>query len=107
MLQAGNQAPGTRPLPGAHRGSAQGPPPRQAVPGALGGCEAATFRRTATELPTRRPDFLNTPGIIRRSAYADDAVVHCATRRQAEVVLAAISARMEQVGLRLHPAKTR
>ena len=39
--------------------------------------------------------------------FADDAVVHCATYRQAEVVLAAISARMEQVGLRLHPAKTR
>jgi RNA-directed DNA polymerase len=39
--------------------------------------------------------------------FADDAVVHCATRHQAEVVLAAIGARMEQVGLRLHPAKTR
>jgi retron-type reverse transcriptase len=39
--------------------------------------------------------------------FADDAVVHCATYRQARQVLAAISARMEQVGLRLHPAKTR
>ena len=39
--------------------------------------------------------------------YADDAVVHCATRSQAELVLAAIGTRMEQVGLRLHPAKTR
>jgi len=39
--------------------------------------------------------------------YADDAVVHCATRRQAEAVLAGISARMEQVGLALHPDKTR
>jgi group II intron reverse transcriptase/maturase len=39
--------------------------------------------------------------------FADDAVVHCATYRQAGCVLAAISARMEQVGLRLHPAKTR
>jgi RNA-directed DNA polymerase len=39
--------------------------------------------------------------------FADDAVVHCATYRQAQQVLAAISARMEQVGLRLHPAKTR
>lgn len=34
-------------------------------------------------------------------------VVHCATRGQAELVLAAIGKRMEQVGLRLHPAKTR
>ena len=39
--------------------------------------------------------------------YADDAVVHCATERQARQVLAALEARMEQVGLRLHPAKTR
>jgi RNA-directed DNA polymerase len=39
--------------------------------------------------------------------YADDAVVHCRTRRQAEEVLAALAERMEQVGLRLHPDKTR
>ena len=39
--------------------------------------------------------------------YADDAVVHCATRRQAEAVLAAIAERMGEVGLSLHPDKTR
>ena len=39
--------------------------------------------------------------------YADDGVVHCKSRRQAENVLAAIAARMEEVGLRLHPEKTR
>lgn len=39
--------------------------------------------------------------------YVDDAVVHCVSERQARTVLAAISARMEQVGLRLHPDKTR
>ena len=39
--------------------------------------------------------------------YADDAVVHCKSRRQAENVLAALAARMEEVGLRLHPDKTR
>jgi RNA-directed DNA polymerase len=39
--------------------------------------------------------------------YADDAVVHCRTLRQAREVLAALTARMEQVGLRLHPGKTR
>lgn len=39
--------------------------------------------------------------------YVDDAVVHCATRRQAEDVRAAIGGRMEEVGLRLHPAKTK
>jgi group II intron reverse transcriptase/maturase len=39
--------------------------------------------------------------------YADDVVVHCVNRRQAQEVLAAIAARMEEVGLRLHPGKTR
>ena len=39
--------------------------------------------------------------------YADDAVVHCKNRRQAEHVLAAIAARMGEVGLRIHPDKTR
>jgi RNA-directed DNA polymerase len=39
--------------------------------------------------------------------YADDAVVHCVSRRQAEDVLAAIAERMGEVGLRLHPDKTR
>jgi RNA-directed DNA polymerase len=38
--------------------------------------------------------------------YADDGVVHCVSRRQAEYVLAGIAARMEEVGLRLHPDKT-
>ena len=39
--------------------------------------------------------------------YADDAVVHCKTERQAQEVLVAIAKRMEEVGLRLHPDKTR
>jgi group II intron reverse transcriptase/maturase len=39
--------------------------------------------------------------------YADDAIVHCATRSQAEYVLGQIAARMTDVGLRLHPDKTR
>jgi RNA-directed DNA polymerase len=39
--------------------------------------------------------------------YADDAVVHCKTRRQAEHVLSGIAARISEVGLRLHPDKTR
>jgi RNA-directed DNA polymerase len=38
--------------------------------------------------------------------YADDAIVHCTTRRQAEYVLARIAQRMGEVGLRLHPEKT-
>jgi RNA-directed DNA polymerase len=39
--------------------------------------------------------------------YADDAVVHCVSKEQAEQVLAAIAERMQEVGLRLHPDKTR
>jgi RNA-directed DNA polymerase len=39
--------------------------------------------------------------------YADDVVVHCKSRRQAEYVLAAIDERMQEVGLRVHPDKTK
>ncbi|GAA4797826.1 group II intron reverse transcriptase/maturase [Streptomyces sanyensis] len=39
--------------------------------------------------------------------YADDAVLHCVTERQARQVLAALMDRMAEVGLHLHPAKTR
>ena len=39
--------------------------------------------------------------------YADDAVVHCVTERQAREVLAALENRMVEVGLRLHPNKTK
>ena len=44
---------------------------------------------------------------VRFERYADDAVVHCAAERQARQVLAALAERMEEVGLRLHPGKTR
>lgn len=39
--------------------------------------------------------------------YVDDAVVHCISKAQAQFVARAIGERMEQVGLRLHPDKTR
>ena len=39
--------------------------------------------------------------------FADDAIVHCTNRAQAEAVLARIAQRMNEVGLRLHPDKTR
>ncbi len=39
--------------------------------------------------------------------YADDAVVHCRSRREAELVLAAIRDRFAQCSLELHPVKTR
>jgi group II intron reverse transcriptase/maturase len=48
----------------------------------------------------------NYPG-VQFERYADDAVVHCVTEHQAREVLAALRDRMEEVGLRLHPDKTR
>jgi group II intron reverse transcriptase/maturase len=39
--------------------------------------------------------------------YADDAVVHCKSERQARYVRQAIADRMAEVGLRLHPDKTK
>jgi RNA-directed DNA polymerase len=39
--------------------------------------------------------------------YADDVILHCKTERQARFVLAAITERMAQVGLEVHPDKTR
>jgi RNA-directed DNA polymerase len=44
---------------------------------------------------------------VKFERYADDAVVHCASKAQAQHVLAAIGQRMGQVGLELHPDKTR
>jgi len=46
------------------------------------------------------------PGIA-FERYADDAVVHCVSRPQAERVLAALHERMAEVGLQLHPDKTK
>ena len=46
------------------------------------------------------------PGVV-FERYADDVVVHCVTRGQAERLVQEIGARMEQVGLRLHPDKTK
>lgn len=48
----------------------------------------------------------NYPGIA-FERYADDAVVHCRSRGEAELVLAAIRDRFAQCGLELHPVKTR
>ncbi len=39
--------------------------------------------------------------------YADDAVIHCSSETEARLVLAALTERMTQVGLELHPDKTR
>jgi len=39
--------------------------------------------------------------------YADDAVVHCRSRRQAEEVMQAIASRLAECGLTMHPEKSK
>lgn len=45
--------------------------------------------------------------VIRFERYGDDAVVHCASEKQANFVRDIIERRLLQFGLRLHPEKTR
>ena len=45
--------------------------------------------------------------MVQFERYADDAVVQCATERQAREVWAALAERLDSVGLRLHPDKTK
>jgi len=45
--------------------------------------------------------------VVEFERFADDAVVHCATERQARQVLDALGQRMTEVGLELHPEKTK
>jgi group II intron reverse transcriptase/maturase len=44
---------------------------------------------------------------VRFERYADDVVVHCVSESQARVVLAAIRVRLGEVGLEVHPDKTK
>jgi group II intron reverse transcriptase/maturase len=44
---------------------------------------------------------------VRFERYADDALVHCTSEREARSVLEAIRGRFAQCGLELHPVKTR
>jgi RNA-directed DNA polymerase len=76
------------------RGTAQGP--------AVSPVLANLFMHYAFDLFLAR-EF---PG-VEFERYADDAVVHCASEREAREVLAALARRMEEAGLRLHPAKTK
>lgn len=38
--------------------------------------------------------------------YADDAVIHCETKEQAEAILQALKQRLKEVKLEIHPDKT-
>ena len=46
------------------------------------------------------------PG-VRYARYADDAVLHCKSKRQAEYVLDRVRERFQACKLELHPGKTR
>jgi group II intron reverse transcriptase/maturase len=63
---------------------------------------ANLFLHYAFDLWMRR-DFPS----VRFERYADDAIVHCRSERQARAVLEAIRGRFTQCGLELHPVKTR
>ena len=39
--------------------------------------------------------------------YADDAILHCKSKSQAEYVMRRLNERMHQCGLELHPDKTK
>ncbi|MBS0656383.1 MAG: SDR family NAD(P)-dependent oxidoreductase [Verrucomicrobia bacterium] len=39
--------------------------------------------------------------------YADDAVIHCQTKQEAELLLNALQARLKECHLELHPEKTK
>ncbi len=44
---------------------------------------------------------------VRWCRYADDGVVHCRTKKEAQVILAALEKRFSECGLELHPEKTK
>ena len=44
---------------------------------------------------------------VRFCRYADDAVVHCKSKKQAELVLRKLDQRLRECGLELHPEKTK
>ena len=45
--------------------------------------------------------------LVKFERYADDAVIHCVSEHQARKVLASLHERMAEVGLELHPDKTK
>ena len=44
---------------------------------------------------------------VRWCRYADDGVVHCRTKEEAQVIRAALEERFSECGLELHPKKTK
>ena len=44
---------------------------------------------------------------VRWCRYADDGLVHCRTKKEAQVILAALEERFSECGLELHPKKTK
>jgi hypothetical protein len=70
------------------------------------GTDVSCFGEPVPGLRVRRLEAREFPAVW-FERYADDTVLHCVTERQAREVLAALTDRMAEVGLRLHPDKTR
>jgi RNA-directed DNA polymerase len=77
-----------------HRGTPQGSPVSPVL--------ANLFLHYALDMWLTREH----PGVV-FERYADDVLVHCATRAQAQVVLAGIEQRLRALGMAVHPDKTR
>ena len=76
-----------------HRGTPQGSPVSPVL--------ANLFLHYALDLWLAREH----PAVV-FERYADDVIVHCATRAQAEVVLEAVTQRMQDLGMSLNRDKT-
>ncbi|WP_421920456.1 group II intron reverse transcriptase/maturase [Marinifilum sp.] len=44
---------------------------------------------------------------LKFARYADDAIIHCGSKKQAELILGQLDSRMKSCGLELHPDKTK
>jgi len=73
----------------------------------------APFRGSPGVRSPGRPDYAFDAWMVREfpsipfERYCDDVVVHCGSERQVRMVRDAIAARLAQVGLEMHPDKTR
>lgn len=79
---------------------------RENIRNPSGFCGLSGDRQLDSALCIRPVDAENFP-LLCFERYADDAIVHCRTEREAQIVVEAIRGRLAECGLELHPEKTR